>query len=129
MNDKIYPDRMHKHALEMNDRYKLDEPMWEILIPASNNNKIFTLKHHKQFDEFVRQKAGGLTIMKSAKGEWISPDGRLFKDKMIPCRICCSHTHIRDIMLFALEHYKQESILAYMISNHVKMLHRYNNQT
>jgi hypothetical protein len=112
----------------MNARWKLDEPMWEILVPASTENNEFSYEHHKQFDDFVKQKASGLTIMKSAKGEWISPDGRLFKDKMIPCRICCSHTNIREIMRFALEHYRQESILAYMISNHVKMLHRFDNR-
>lgn len=100
----------------------LTEPIWEILVPASNDKNEFTYEHHKQFDEYVKQKAGGITILRGGKGEWISPEGKLYKDRIIPCRICCSQCDIISIMKFALKHYNQKAIMAYKISDHVMMV-------
>lgn len=97
-------------------------PMWEIFVPASKTDKEFTYEHHKLFDEFVKQRAGGITILRGAKGEWIAPDGELYKDRIIPCRICCSKESIQEIMNFALKHYGQKAIMAYKISDEVLMI-------
>jgi hypothetical protein len=105
-------------------KYALAKPMWEILIPAYDDKEEFTIDHHKVFDGFVKEKAGGITILRGAKGEWISPEGELYKDKIIPCRICCSFGDIKSIMEFALEHYNQKTIMAYKISDHVLMIRR-----
>ena len=84
--------------------------MWEILVPASiNKDQVFTYEHHKAWDEFVKQVTGGITVMKTAKGEWLSPVGKLHIDRMIPCRIICNEKQIIKIIDFTIEHYDQEA--------------------
>ena len=98
--------------------------LWEILVPASNNKDLkFTYEHHKEWDEFVKDISGGVTIMKTAKGEWLSPTGELYIDRMIPCRIACSYEELSIIIDFTIEHYKQKAVLAYKISDDVILRH------
>jgi hypothetical protein len=99
--------------------------MWEILVPASgNDDQKFSYEHHKLWDEFVKSIAGGLTINKTAKGEWISPSGALFRDRMIPVRILCTEEDIEKIIKYTISHYDQEAVLAYEVSDHVKLIYR-----
>lgn len=99
--------------------------MWEILVPASGNKgKEFSYEHHKAWDEFVKNLTGGVTIMKIAKGQWISPNGELYIDRMIPCRIVCTKKQINTIIDFTIEHYNQEAVLAFRISDNVILRHR-----
>ena len=99
--------------------------LWEILVPASNNKDLnFTYEHHKEWDAFVKKISNGVTIMKTAKGEWVSPDGKLYIDKMIPCRIICSEEDINKIVDFTIDHYKQEAVLAYRISKRVVLRYK-----
>ncbi len=105
---------------------RMTKYMWEILVPASSPELKFTMAHHKEWDEYVKAVAGGITINKTAKGEWISPDGTLFKDTIIPVRIMCTEAEIEKIIEFTIRHYTQEAVLAYEISNHVKL--RYANE-
>jgi len=100
---------------------RMKKYMWEILVPASSPEMPFTMKHHKEWDEYVKAVAGGITINRTAKGEWISPDGTLFKDRIIPVRIMCTEAEIEKIIEFTISHYTQEAVLAYEISNHVKL--------
>jgi hypothetical protein len=95
------------------------EEMWEILVPASNKIQEFTYEHHKAWDEFVIGISGGITIMKTVKGEWVSPNNVRFKDRMIPVRIKCSGDDIDKIIDFTIKHYEQEAVLAYKISEEV----------
>ena len=99
--------------------------MWEILVPAyDNKGKYFSYEHHKAWDEFVKNLTGGLTIMKTAKGQWMSSSGELYTDKMIPCRIVCTKKQINVIIDFTIEHYNQEAVLAFRISDFVILRHR-----
>ena len=99
--------------------------LWEILVPASNNkDKEFTYEHHKAWDEFVKNLAGGVTIMKTAKGQWVSPNGELYLDRMIPCRIICNKKQIIEIIDFTIKHYNQEAVLAFKISDTVILRHK-----
>ncbi len=98
--------------------------MWEILVPASGKEQDFLYEHHKKWDEYVKSLAGGLTVLKTGKGEWISPDGTLFRDRVIPVRIMCKKKHIKKIIQFTIEHYNQEAVLAYKVSNKVYLKHR-----
>ena len=98
--------------------------MWEILVPASNGDKHFSYEHHKNWDNYVKGISGGITIMKTAKGEWLNPAGKLYKDKIIPCRIICDREQIEEIINFTLRHYDQEAVLAYMISSDVIIKYR-----
>lgn len=99
--------------------------LWEILVPASNNKDLkFSYEHHKAWDAFVKKATGGVTIMKTAKGEWVSPNGKLYVDRIIPCRIVCTKDQISDIIDFTIEHYSQEAVLAYRISTNVILRHK-----
>lgn len=99
--------------------------VWEVLVPASNNKELkFTFEHHKAWDAYVKDLTGGVTIMKIAKGQWINPNGTLYIDRVIPCRIVCTEEQISDIIDFTIEHYKQEAVLAYRISTNVILRHK-----
>jgi len=101
--------------------------IWEILVPASNNeDQKFSYEHHKEWDAFVKKIAGGVTIMKTAKGEWVNLTGKSYYDKMIPCRVVCNEEEINKIIYFTLEHYNQEAVLAYRISTNIIL--RYKNK-
>jgi len=103
----------------------MSKELWEILVPASNNkDQSFTYEHHKEWDAFVKKITGGVTIMKPAKGEWISPSGKLYVDRMIPCRIVCDEEQISEIIDFTIDHYHQEAVLAYRISTNVILRHK-----
>jgi hypothetical protein len=105
----------------------MNQEMWEILVPAHNNaGWKYPLEHHKMWDDFVKKMTGGVTIMKTTKGQWVSPVGWVYLDKMIPCRILCNKDQIDSIIDFTLEHYDQEAVMAYKISDDVIL--RYRNQ-
>ncbi len=104
--------------------HQQDKTLWEILVPANSNDGLeFNLDYHKQWDEQVRNISGGLTILKSAKGQWLDPDGELFFDKMIPVRIYCSEPDIDAIIGLTMKHYSQKAVLAYQVSSYVKLVH------
>jgi hypothetical protein len=106
------------------------QELWEILVPAHNNaGWKYPLDHHKIWDDFVKKTTGGVTIMKTAKGQWVSPVGKVYHDKMIPCRILCSEKEIDIIIDFTLEHYDQEAVLAYRVSDNVILRYRDDKKT
>ncbi|HII15094.1 MAG TPA: hypothetical protein HA362_02170 [Nanoarchaeota archaeon] len=99
--------------------------LWEILVPKySNQGRQYPLKHHHLWDEKVREIAGGITILKSAKGQWVNTKGKLFAEKMIPVRVYCSKKEIGKIIRLTLEHYNQEAAMAYELSSNVKVVKR-----
>ncbi len=89
--------------------------LWEILIPVSKGTSKFSQAHHRQWDEYVRSLAGGLTILHpTKKGYWESTI-----ERMIPVRIACSKKQIVKIAAFTAKHYAQDSIMYYRLSNEV----------
>ena len=94
-----------------------EQMMWEILVPVKDNsgNK-FPLSYHNEWDNFVENLTGGLTVMRPAKGRWISPIGTKVHEKMIPCRIRCSEEDINKIVDFTIKHYNQEAVAYYLVS-------------
>jgi len=97
--------------------------VYKILVPANNNQgSEFSIEHHHQWDEFVRQLVGGVTIMKSVKGQWINPHGQLYTDKIIPCEISCTKEQIKKIAKFTKQHYRQEAVAYYKISNKFNLI-------
>jgi hypothetical protein len=95
--------------------------VWEILVPAtSNTGEEFTVAHHHEWDDFVNNLTGGLTIMKSVKGKWVdSKSAKDFSDIVIPCRIACSRKKIEKIVDFTIMHYEQKAVYAYKVSKTV----------
>jgi hypothetical protein len=107
--------------------FMIGEPpvdFWEILVPASGRQMDFSYEHHKAWDEFVKGISGGISIMKTIKGEWISQDGTLYRDRMIPVRIKCNREQIEKIIAFTIKHYEQEAVLAYRISDEIILTHK-----
>lgn len=99
--------------------------MWEILVPTIRNNGTFIkTRFHRVWDTEVRKISGGLTILTPAKGQWVSPDGELFAERMIPVRIICTKEEIEKIIKFSMKYYSQLAILAYEISNNVILRHQ-----
>lgn len=104
---------------------KITKKIWEILVPRySNKGKEYSVKFHRVWDEKVRKIAGGITIFRTAKGQWINYKGNLFNEEMIPVRVYCTESEINQIIDITLEYYKQEAVFAYKISTKVKLKHR-----
>lgn len=102
--------------------------MWEILVPCQMVNINGDLRpirtaHHRVWDRRVRAITGGLTIFKPAQGNWISPSGELFAERMIPVRIVATKLQIWEISDITAQHYNQEAVLFYKVSNTVKIVH------
>jgi hypothetical protein len=87
--------------------------LWEILIPSADEQTV------KDWYAFVRQFSDGITILKDAKGEWVSPSGIFFEDYMIPIRIICTEGEINLIVDHTVKFFCQESVLAYMLSDNI----------
>lgn len=102
----------------------MTKPLWEILVPAHSHEGIeYALDHHRAWDEKVRSLTGGLTIQKTVKGQWVSPQNEVFIDRMIPVLVHCTEPQIDEIMAFTMTHYDQEAVFAYRVIEYVKVLH------
>lgn len=94
--------------------------LWEILVPTiRNDGRPFRVRYHRVWDAKVRAMSGGLTIMPVAKGQWVSPDGALFMERMIPVRIIATREQIEKIVDMTIKYYDQLAVLAYKISDEV----------
>ena len=99
--------------------------LWEILVPTvRNNGKPFRTRYHRVWDAKVRAISGGLTIMPVAKGQWISREGTLFNERMIPVRLIASKEDMDKIVDMTLKYYDQLAVLAYKISDEVILKHK-----
>ena len=95
--------------------------LWEILVPCYwNTGKPVRTRHHREWDKVVRKVAGGLTIYKPAKGQWIdSNTDNLYAERVIPVRIACTLPQISLIAKFTLQHYRQIQVMVYVVSEKV----------
>lgn len=99
--------------------------LWEILVPTLMRNKPVRLRHHKEWDKYVRKITGGLTVLKPARGTWIEPESNeLYEERMIPVRIACTEKQIGRIIDFTMTHYDQLAVMAYCISTKVIIKHK-----
>ena len=98
--------------------------LYEILVPTIHreNNKPIRTRYHRVWDSKVREITGGLTIFNPAKGRWISPNGELFSERMIPVRIMCSEINIINIALMTKKYYNQLAVMYYRVSDEVKII-------
>jgi hypothetical protein len=124
--------------------------MWEILVPTEKRVKTprpshhdfnnileleeagerwkianaYTTRYHRVWDEKVRAITGGLTILTPAKGQWVSPDGKLFIERMIPVRIVATRDQIEQIIEMTMVYYDQLAVLCAKVSDEVIIRHR-----
>jgi len=109
----------------------MPETIWEILVPKNWPRRVqnelriseeIDVDYHFKWDQYVKDLAGGLTILRSAVGYW-NPEKKKMcfpvRERMIPVRIVCDEETIQKIAKFTLEHYRQEEVLAYKISDEV----------
>lgn len=95
--------------------------MWEILVPTiRNDGRPIRTRFHRVWDAKVRSISGGLTILKPAKGQWVSEETEtLYIERMIPVRIACTRDEIIAIAEFSKTYYEQEKMLVYKIADEV----------
>lgn len=99
-----------------------DIKLWEILVPTvRNDGKPIKTRFHRVWDKKVYSITHGLTILAPTKGKWVSPNGTLFAERMIPVRIACTEDQIDQIIDMTIEYYDQEAVLAYCIASNVKL--------
>ena len=99
--------------------------MWEILVPTQLNcGKPIRTRQHREWDSRVRRISGGLTVLSPAKGQWVSNDGDLYKERMIPVRIVCSREEIEKIIDITMAFYDLLAVLAYKVSDEVILRHK-----
>lgn len=92
--------------------------LYEILVPTiRNDGRAIRTRFHRIWDKKVREVSGGLTIYAPAKGQWISPSGETFAERMIPVRIFCTPSDMEAIAKMTLVYYEQEAVMYYRVSD------------
>jgi len=99
--------------------------LWEILVPTvrRKDGKPIRTRYHRVWDGKVRAIAGGLTILQPAKGQWVSPSGELFSERMIPVRVACSEEQIDKIADMTAVYYDQLAVMYYRVADKVTVKH------
>lgn len=93
--------------------------LFEIYVPKNSNDGLeYALSHHHAWDAEVGKIAGGLTVLKSVKGQWTSDYGELFREPMIPVRIMCTKRQIKDIAELTARHYDQQAVFHFRAGTH-----------
>lgn len=96
------------------------QKFWEILVPTvSRVGKPYRTRYHRVWDAKVREISKGLTIFTPSKGQWISPDGKMVEERMIPVRFMATKEQADKIAEYTLKYYDQIAVLCYMISSDV----------
>lgn len=94
--------------------------LYEILVPCqTNQGKPIRTRQHREWDRRVRRITGGLTVMAPSKGQWVSPSGEIFAERMIPVRIAADVAAIQEIADMTAKFYEQEAVMFYKISDEV----------
>ena len=105
-----------------------DLKIWCILIPTlkANNSKkpFFSTRHHKVWDSYVRKLAGGLTIFAPSKGKWTNENNQVVEEKVLPVNIACTKEVFDKIISFTMNHYDQDALMYYKVSDEVFIVKR-----
>lgn len=102
---------------------EIESELWKILVPvADNTGQEFPVEHHHTWDEEVRTITGGLTINRTARGQWHDGEGNLYEERVIPVEVACTEEEARQIMELTLRHYGQVAVMAFRISDKALIL-------
>jgi len=94
--------------------------LWEILVPTLMGDNPVRVRHHRNWDAYVRGLAGGLTLLTPAKGQWVCHEtATTIEERVIPVRVSCTRKQLDLIIDFTLRHYRQEAVMAYRLSQEV----------
>lgn len=99
--------------------------LFEVLAPTiyGDTMKPIKTKHHKNWDKKVVSIAGGMTLFKPARGNWVH-ENKDFEERVIPVRIMCEESDIGKIIDFTLCHYRQIAVMYYVISNECYIVYK-----
>jgi hypothetical protein len=94
--------------------------LWEILVPTrfDDTQEAISLDHHREWDRLVREVSGGLTMLRSATGQWVHM-GEVQEERVIPVRLIATREQMEEIAKFTARYYRQKVIMAYKISDEV----------
>ena len=94
--------------------------LWEILVPTQfdDTKEDIAVEHHREWDRFVREVSGGLTMLRSATGQWVHL-GEVQQESVIPVRLIATREQMEEIAKFTARHYRQKVIMVYKISDEV----------
>jgi len=94
--------------------------LFEILVPCqTNKGKPIRTRQHREWDRRVRRITGGLTVLPPTKGQWVSPSGEIFAERMIPVRIMAERVDMEEIADMTASFYRQEAVMYYQVSDYV----------
>jgi len=95
-----------------------DKSVWQILVPCvRNDGRPFRVRFHRVWDNKVKEVSGGMTIHLPSKGKWISPEGLLYEERMIPVTFIATRVEAEKIADFTKNYYTQKAVLCYKISD------------
>lgn len=101
--------------------------LYEIFVPVCDNKQnVYDLDFHHEWDKKILKISNGLTILRSQKGSWLSQEGEIYKEEVIPIRIAATHEQILQIMDITAEHYSQKAMFCRHIPGEV-YLKKYEN--
>ena len=103
-----------------------DNAMWPMEYELWQRRNTYTARYHRVWDAKVRAITGGLTVLTPAKGQWVSPDGELYRERVIPVRIAATRAQIDKIIDLTLEYYDQLAVMCYKVSEEVIIRHKEN---
>ena len=94
--------------------------LWEILVPTQfdDTKESIPAEHHREWDRLVREVSGGLTMLRSATGQWVHL-GKVHQESVIPVRLVATREQMEEVGKFTVHHYRQKVIMAYKISDEV----------
>lgn len=102
-----------------------EKKLWEMLIPE----KYLKSKQFNLWQQLIHEISGGITILSTAKGTWISPNGELLNDAMIPVRFIATETEAQTIAELSLVYFEQQAIMYYKISDQPLIIYKNNSNT
>jgi hypothetical protein len=96
--------------------------LYEILVPVATNDGLkILISAHQSWDAEVVSIAGGLSILKTIKGNWKGN-----REGMIPVRVAATPSQMVTIAKFTLNFYKQDAVMYYKVSDEVHIYTRDN---
>lgn len=97
--------------------------LWEILVPLvkPNSSVRFSKSHHEKWYALVRSITGGLTVFAPVYGQWLSPEGNIVKEVLVPIRISCTFGDINKVSDLVASHYNQTAVMFYKLTDDVRI--------
>ena len=97
--------------------------LWEILVPTQfdDTKENIPVEHHREWDLLVREVSGGLTMLRSATGQWVHL-GKVHQEHVVPVRLVATRAQMEEVARFTVRHYRQRVIMAYKISDEVMFM-------